>query len=129
MQIKYQDGSVAHVANEIGRALIAAKLAEEIIPEVKKPTPNMSWAARRGNRIDDCEEPPFILSSCSTCGHKGMTTGPTAGITTQIRHCGTIDVVPPHIGKQFQELRRPFDAAYAAAKRKVELAAKFKAGR
>jgi hypothetical protein len=124
MQVKYVDGTTAHVHPDMGRGLIAAKLAEEIIPVVKKPIPNIQWAARRGNRVDDTEEPPFIYSYCSTCGHKGITTGPTAHLTTQIRHCGTVDLVPTHIGKQFKELRAPFDAAIASRKRKGD--AKFK---
>jgi hypothetical protein len=112
MQIKYQDGNTAHVPTETGRALVAAKLATEVIPEKKKPVPNMQWEVRQGVKYDDFQEPPFIWSHCKTCGHKGTATtkfqgpntNPTAHLTTQVRHCGVIDLVPTHVGKQFVQM-------------------------
>jgi len=110
MQIKHlATGTIQHIANEIGCALIAAGLAVEIPADVKKPEPDAKWAARRGNRVGDFVYPPYIQFSCGTCGQRGAMEGRNCHQTQLFRHCGVIDPVPEYIAIEFKRLLKEHD--------------------
>lgn len=54
MQIQNTAGNEPpyHVPTGIGKALIAAGVAKEVIQFTPAPVPNTSWAAREGFRIE-----------------------------------------------------------------------------
>ena len=109
MQIRYEKtGEVEHVSNEVGRFAIKTGLATEVIPvpttvQAKKG-PNTTWAAVRGQISGDYEEQPFIYHHCGTCGIVGSSTGRTAHITQQIRHCGVVERPPQNVVEKYVEL-------------------------
>ena len=101
MQVKYNDGNIAHVQNDVGRALIAAKLAVEIPSEVKRLVPDTTWIVRPGEGKD---RPPFLYAYCATCSHKAMLEGPTVHKTGKFHHavpCGAPESCPPDVAKEY----------------------------
>jgi hypothetical protein len=127
MKIKYLDGTEVQAHPIMAKALIAAKLATEVIVPKKKPTiPNVEWLALRGPVDSGMEDVPLLFFHCKGCGEKMYAKGPTAHLTTQVRHCGQIDLVPVHVGRQYVEYRRIHDKAIVENKRKAEQKAKFK---
>jgi hypothetical protein len=97
-----------HVPTSIGKALVSANLAKEVIPIVKKLIPNTTWTVREGSRA---ELPPFLYAHCSTCAAKMMCEGPTPHLTQKFHHavtCGAPESCPPEIGKQYAKARKEF---------------------
>lgn len=109
MQIRYEKtGEVEHVSNEVGRFAIKTGLATEVIPVPttvqKKKGPNTTWAAVRGQISGDYEEQPFIYHHCGTCSLRGSSTGRTAHLTQQIRHCGVVEMPPKDVVEKYVQL-------------------------
>jgi hypothetical protein len=102
MLIQHKDGKEVHVQNEVGRALIAAGLATEVIPTKPKLVPRTEWAVGRGPQIGDYEAPPYIYSYCPNCSLKQSAKGPTAHKTVVLRHCGLAEPVPAHIQREYE---------------------------
>jgi hypothetical protein len=93
MKIKYRSGELAHVSSEIGHALIATKLAEEVpTTVVQKLAPNSTWEVRHGERAG---VPPYLHVSCSTCGNNQQGEGPTVHKTAKFLHCRIAESCPP----------------------------------
>jgi hypothetical protein len=128
MKIKYLDGSEVQAHPIMAKALIAAKLATEV-PIIKKKltVPDPHWLAIRGQITSGIEDTPRLYFHCKGCGEKVYAEGPTAHLTTQIRHCGQIELVPSHVGKQYMEYRRIHDKAIVENKRKAEVKNRFEA--
>jgi len=102
-----------HVPSGTGKALIAANLAVEVIPEVKKLEPNAQFSVRRGRVVGDYEYPPYIYGKCSTCGGNTVGEGPTVHKTMTLRHQGTCfgvpaTPVPPHIQDEYESRRAAY---------------------
>jgi hypothetical protein len=127
MLIKYLDGNEAHVHPDLGRGLIAGKLATQVLtPKKKQTVPDPHWLAIRGQITSGIEDTPRIYFHCKGCGEKVYAEGPTAHLTTQIRHCNQIELVPSHIGRQYVEYRRIHDKAIVENKRQAGVKARFK---
>ncbi len=131
MLVKYLDGTEAHVHPDMGRALVAGKLATQVqIPKKKITVPDMEWLAIRGEVYGNIEEPPRIFAKCKGCGQKTYFHGPKAHLKFEFRHnpnCGPAVKIPSHIQQEYARLRKIHDAAIVENKRKAAIAAKFEA--
>lgn len=106
-----------HVPTGVGKAMIHAGFAEEVVPPVKKAVPNSTWAVRDGARVEDFQYPPEIYVRCSNCGNplwQSSNKG-TAHLTVEYRHCGVAEKCPAEITEEY--LRRW--AAYKRLSRKA----------
>jgi hypothetical protein len=100
-----------HVPSGIGRALVLAGVAVEILPAaVPKLSASLDWSAIRGPAIADTEQPPYIAySSCPACGKaSGIMYGPTVHITQKIFHCNGFETVPAHVAEKYVALYKDF---------------------
>jgi hypothetical protein len=103
MLIRHKDGKEVHVQNEVGRALVAANLATEILStKPTKPMQPSQWAVGLGRMVGDYECPPYIYAYCPNCGFKQTSEGPTAHKTCVFRHCGLGESVPAHIQREYE---------------------------
>jgi hypothetical protein len=93
-----------HVPTGVGKAMIHAGFAEEVVPPVKKPVPNATWAVRDGARVGDFQYPPCIYAGCSTCGTTSWMESAkgTAHLTQVFRHCLIVENVPLNIAKEYE---------------------------
>jgi hypothetical protein len=96
MLIQHNGGRMAHVQNDIGRALIDAKLAVEVKPPAKK-APNTNWEICLGA----AQDPPFIKAYCGNCGQPSFCGGQTAPMM-KFLHCGIVETPPPATAKQYE---------------------------
>jgi len=115
MLIENVDGKTPpyHVASGIGKALIATGVAREAIVVTPAPIPNTTWQVRQGKHVDDDVLPPEIWYSCSSCGSKGMITGPTCEKTQRIQHCGISEAVPTDIQRTFRTFRIAWERGHS----------------
>ena len=118
MLIKNLDGKTEpyHVAQGVGQALVAAGVAQEVIPFTPAPTPNTTWAAIEGYRGQDYVEAPVIRYSCASCGTRGEMAGPTVERTQKFNHCGTAESVPEDVQRRFRVLRIGWDKTHKKQK-------------
>lgn len=125
-----------HVPSGVGKALISAGLAEEVIPVIPtKPKLPLVWSVRDGARVDDYQFPPVLFHSCPECGIRGMTESAagTAHKTTKLYHCGLRAVMcPPDIAAQYERAYAAWysrsGAAIRAAKAKAAASKEENAG-
>lgn len=94
----------------LGASLIASGNFEQYVPPAA-PTriPNTTWQVKSGTSLISDNSEPCIVYSCTSCGDKGMLTGPTAERTQVARHCGVTEQVPPEIQAEYRKLRRLWD--------------------
>ena len=103
-----------HVPTGVGKAMIHAGFAEEVVPPVTKPVPNTTWAVRDGARVEDFVYPPVIYAKCSHCGKSEWQSSQkgTAHLTMRYRHLagcagvvipGVPEQVPDHIAQEYMK--------------------------
>jgi hypothetical protein len=107
--MKLQDKERKHPPFDVPSGMAAALLTQgfvEIEREIKRPTPNLQWAARQGMREGDYQSPPQIFHSCCTCGTKGWTESQkgTAHQSVEVRHCRIVDRCPGEVAAKYLEL-------------------------
>lgn len=105
MHIKLVNGETQHCDSAIGRALVAAKLAEEIPNTIQRPAPTSKWYVREGARVEDYQYPPQLCISCG-CGMRQYTESEkgTAHKTAEARHCGIVDTCPANVAAQYEQI-------------------------
>src|SRR6267142_2753754 len=125
MQIQYNGGKIAHVPNDIGRALIDAKLAVEVKPPAK-PVPNTTWEVRQGLNP---EHGPYLAAHCSTCGQNACSGGPKTSQTMKFLHCGIVENVPQYVARNYDKQYRDWQrgdesrpSSVSASQRDIERA-------
>jgi hypothetical protein len=96
---------IYHVPTGVGKALIAAKMAEEVVPVVKQLPPASTWETRLGERDGF---PPYLYVHCSTCGNSQSGEGPTVHKTAKFLHCRIVESCPPHIAKEYETARERY---------------------
>ena len=109
-----------HVTSGVGKALIAAGVAVEVLPTLTpKQTGSLTWTAARGPAVADTEMPPAIFfSGCPACRlEAGYIKGPTAHLTQRIFHCGFSESVPKEVGDQYVQLQQDFKNRQARKQR------------
>lgn len=101
MHIRLVNGETQHCDSAIGKALIAAKLAEEIPNTVKRPAHVTKWFVREGSRVEDYQYSPMVYVSCS-CGLKQHTESERGTANEAVaRHCGVNETCPPDVAAQY----------------------------
>ena len=108
-----------HVPSGIGKAMIHAGLAEEVIPVVAARTPSTTWKALQGPVLGDYQYPPVIYFSCSSCGNRGSFEGPTAHETQVFRHCHDAEKTPKAVAAQYVALLKGTEGSRADAMQMV----------
>src|SRR5882724_1609837 len=98
MQIQYNGGRILFVPTDMGRDLIARKLAVEVKP-APKPTPLTTWEIRQSPIP---EQGPYVAAHCETCSLNACCGTPKAAHTIKFLHCGIVESIPPHILKQYE---------------------------
>src|SRR5208283_252239 len=98
-----------HVPPGVGRALIAAGVARQVMPVVTKPTPQTRW---RPLRAEGGMYPPALHHSCSSCGMNGTTESQrgTAHISARFCHCGVVDTCPEDVAELYLALYREWES-------------------
>ena len=101
-----------HAPSGMGKVMIQAGIAEEVLPSVKPPVVDqLKWYVVQGTRVEDYQYPPVLFHSCTKCG-PGSTESQmgTAHKTTKIFCCGRRgEMCPVSVATQYE-------AAYAAWK-------------
>src|SRR5882762_7694015 len=93
-----------HAPSSVGKALINAGLAEEVLPQVKK-VGTAKWSAQLGRFIQDFECPPIVLFSCDVCGSKGYTESRKGTAHEAVaRHCGIAESCPADVAEAYSKL-------------------------
>lgn len=134
--MKIQDKKHEHpcfdCASGMAAGLIATGNFEQYVPPEfsldtagnKKPKlyANATWVAREGKRSSDGDfrYDPEIVYSCSSCGNKGIMTGPTVHKTGKFLHCGVVDTVPKDVQQKYAELRKAWGESKPASKRATD---------
>ena len=111
MQIQYNGGRIVHIDNQIGRDLIARKLAVEVIPSIVKP-----GVMTFGILQSDLLTPPAITYSCSgQCGSKGFIES-AKGTAHQnpVYHCGTKSLPGPDVADAYIRAFNSYSRATSA---------------
>jgi hypothetical protein len=136
--------------SEIGRKLVAAGLAEEVISDARaaRPAHEIQFGVHDGPLTDDYQAPPLVTWRCETCGELGYTTSYKGSAHLMvIRHRGTTaqasEEVAARYGKMFgawaaRSKKKPKDVVSASSpvtfihaaglKTKQELIAEQKSG-
>ena len=114
MRIVNLDGNTPpyDVASGLGQALIQSKVAKLYEPPRLERSPNTAWLVVDGSRVDDYQYPPEIAFSCSSCGNKGRSSGPTVEQSQKFSHCGIHEQVPAAIKKEFRTRRDKWNKLY-----------------
>jgi hypothetical protein len=107
--MKLQDKERQHPPFDVPSGMAAALLTQGFIkvePEIKRPTPNLQWAARPGVREQDYQHQPYLVCSCSTCDQRFTIDSKkgTAHISAEIRHCGVVDRCPADAAAKYLKL-------------------------
>lgn len=98
-------------AGEAAYLISTGKFEKCEAPLTPKTYPEMKWAVRDGDPVDDMAYPPSIFYSCGACGNPGRISGPSA--TAQIiRHCGVAESVPEHIAAEYTKRRAAYLKRY-----------------
>jgi hypothetical protein len=102
-----------HVPSGVGKALVTAGLAEEVLPKIETKPPNTKWSAREGHFAGDYQFEPFIQAGCDTCGGNIRMSGPTCYKTQALSHggaCGIVkgDFAPQDVVNEFLRLREAY---------------------
>jgi hypothetical protein len=104
-----------HVPSGVGKAMIHAGLAEEVVAAAQKQTPKTNWSASEGRHAGiDYQFPPFVHVGCSTCKQSRWVENVTPTFT--FRHCGVAEQIPNTVLAQYGALLR----AYKARSKKKE---------
>jgi hypothetical protein len=104
-----------NVPSGVGKAMIHAGLAEEVVPAAPKQTPRTSWNASEGRHAGiDYQFPPFVSCYCSTCNQKQWVENATAAFA--FRHCGVVEKIPNSVLEDYRRLL----AAYKARSKKQQ---------
>jgi hypothetical protein len=117
MKLTNVKGDVFDAPTSTGKALIAAGLATEVLPEPAAiPIPNTTWAVLHTPMLSNDGVNSFpcsIYATCKTCGGKSQTAGPRAH-RTHFRHCRISEQPPDHIAREYEaalaEPRKQADA-------------------
>ena len=97
-----------HVPSGVGKAMIHAGLAEEVVAAAPKQTPKTNWSASEGRYAGiDYQFPPFVHCTCSTCGQRQWVENPKS---FAFRHCGVAEQIPNTVLEDYERLLRAYQA-------------------
>jgi len=98
-----------NVPSGVGKAMIHAGLAEEVVPAAPKQTPRTNWSAGEGRYSGiDYQYPPFVYVVCSTCNQKHWVENATTAFA--FRHCGVAEKIPNTVLENYERLLRAYKA-------------------
>jgi hypothetical protein len=98
-----------NVPSGVGKAMIHAGMAEEVVAAAPKQTPRTNWSASEGRFAGiDYQYPPFVSCYCSTCNQKQWVENVTAAFA--FRHCGVVEKLPNTVMTQYEALLKAYKA-------------------
>jgi hypothetical protein len=96
-----------NVPSGVGKAMIHAGLAEEVVAAAPKQTPRTSWSASEGRHAGiDYQYPPFVYVNCSTCSQRQWVENVSPAFA--FRHCGVVEKLPNTVLTQYQALLKAY---------------------
>jgi hypothetical protein len=98
-----------HVPSGVGKAMIHAGFAEEVVAAAPKQTPRTNWSANEGRYAGiDYQYPPFVYVNCSTCSQRQWVENVSPAFA--FRHCGVVEKIPNTIQADYDRLVRAYKA-------------------
>ena len=96
-----------HVPSGVGKAMIHAGFAEEVVVAAPKQTPRTNWSANEGRYAGiDYQYPPFVYVNCSTCSQRQWVENVSPAFA--FRHCGVVEKIPNTVLTQYQALLQAY---------------------
>jgi hypothetical protein len=96
-----------NVPSGVGKAMIHAGMAEEVLAAAPKQTPRTNWSANEGRYAGiDYQYPPYVYVNCSTCAQRQWVENVSPAFA--FRHCGVVEKIPNTVLAQYQALLKAY---------------------